>query len=129
MHKFFTEEVRRKVGRFAFLHSINFGLYEQYRRFIHTLELPYGTNFLSGSAAGLSGYLIVFPLDFSRGMMRNIKNPMAHKTQWEAAKITFQTLGIRGFYTHFGNSWLGVTLYRGIYFSMYPHVKVCRFIF
>mmetsp|Transcript_6208 Transcript_6208/g.7949 ORF Transcript_6208/g.7949 Transcript_6208/m.7949 type:complete len:132 (-) Transcript_6208:147-542(-) len=89
------------------------------------------SNVASGAAAGATGMLVVYPLDYLRtrvgvdvGVCKNTREFTGHV---DCFKKTLESDGIRGFYRGMGISISGVILYRAAYFGCFDTGKSMLF--
>lgn len=83
----------------------------------------------SGGAAGASSSLFVYSLDYAR--TRLASDAKATKNGGERQfnglidvyRKTLKSDGIAGLYRGFNVSWVGIIIYRGLYFGMYDSLK------
>ncbi|THZ16431.1 ADP,ATP carrier protein-like protein [Aureobasidium pullulans] len=85
-------------------------------------------NLASGTAAGATSLLFLYPLDYVRTRLANdVKNVTGSKRQFEGLMDVFEkTLasdGVYGLYRGFVPSVIGIIVYRGLYFSMYDNIR------
>lgn len=87
-------------------------------------------NIAAGGAAGASGLLFVYSLDYARTRLANDAKSAKKGgggRQFngivDVYKKTLASDGIRGLYRGFGPSVAGIMVYRGLYFGMYDSLK------
>ncbi|TIA58670.1 ADP,ATP carrier protein-like protein [Aureobasidium pullulans] len=85
-------------------------------------------NLASGTAAGATSLLFLYPLDYVRTRLANdVKNVTGSERQFEGLMDVFEkTLasdGVAGLYRGFLPSVIGIIVYRGLYFSMYDNIR------
>ncbi|CAJ1955628.1 unnamed protein product [Sphenostylis stenocarpa] len=86
-------------------------------------------NVASGAAAGASSSVFVYSLDYAR--TRLASDAKAGKKGGERQfnglidvyRKTLQSDGVAGLYRGFNVSWVGIIVYRGLYFGMYDSLK------
>lgn len=86
-------------------------------------------NLASGGAAGATSLLFVYSLDFARTRLANdakvtkIGGERQFNGLIDVYKKTLKSDGIAGLYRGFTVSWVGIVVYRGLYFGLYDSLK------
>lgn len=87
----------------------------------------FGSNILSGGAAGTMSLLFVYSLDFARTKLANDAKGKGGERQYngliDVYRKTLATDGIQGLYRGFVISAVGIFIYRGFYFGLYDSLK------
>jgi len=87
----------------------------------------FGSNILSGGAAGTLSLLFVYSLDFARTKLANDAKGKGGERQYngliDVYRKTLATDGIQGLYRGFVISAVGIFIYRGFYFGLYDSLK------
>merc|ERR1712044_76169 len=87
----------------------------------------FGSNILSGGAAGTLSLLFVYSLDFARTKLANDAKGKGGERQYngliDVYRKTLKTDGIQGLYRGFVISAVGIFIYRGFYFGLYDSLK------
>merc|ERR1712091_718091 len=87
----------------------------------------FGSNILSGGAAGTMSLLFVYSLDFCRTKLAADAKGKGGERQYngliDVYRKTLATDGIAGLYRGFAISAVGIFIYRGLYFGMYDTLK------
>ena len=88
-------------------------------------------NMASGGAAGGTSLLFVYPLDFARtrlsmdvGQAKKEGGTRKFKGLFDCLSKIYKKEGLLGLYWGFGISFIGIFLYRGLYFGLFDTGKV-----
>ncbi|KAJ1383322.1 Mitochondrial carrier protein [Sesbania bispinosa] len=86
-------------------------------------------NVASGAAAGASSSVFVYSLDYARTRLASDAKAVKQGGERQfnglidVYRKTLQSDGIAGLYRGFNVSWVGIIVYRGLYFGMYDSLK------
>merc|ERR1711936_494826 len=87
----------------------------------------FGTNILSGGAAGTMSLLFVYSLDYARTRLANDAKGKGGERQFngliDVYVKTLKSDGIQGLYRGFTISAVGIFIYRGMYFGLFDTLK------
>ncbi|XP_048127037.1 ADP,ATP carrier protein 1, mitochondrial-like [Rhodamnia argentea] len=123
------------VLRYFPTQALNFAFRDRFKRMFNFKQERDGYwkwfagNMASGGAAGATSLLFVYSLDYAR--TRLASDAKVAKTGGERQfnglidvyKKTLKSDGIAGLYRGFAVSWVGITVYRGLYFGLYDSLK------
>ncbi|ORX38079.1 putative ADP,ATP carrier protein 2, mitochondrial precursor [Kockovaella imperatae] len=122
------------VLRYFPTQALNFAFKDYYKTFFGRKRsdgyVPFLLgNIASGAAAGATGSLFVYSLDYARTRLSvDSKNASSGgKRQFDGLidvyKKTLKTDGVAGLYRGFNSSVMGIIVYRGGYFGLYDSIK------
>ncbi|CAI2376208.1 unnamed protein product [Moneuplotes crassus] len=116
------------IYRYFPTQALNFACKEKYKQYLNPYDKEkqpakffYG-NIISGSAAGATSLLIVYPLDFARTRLAadcGIHSQRQFSSLSNCIQTIYSKEQLRGLYRGIRVSLLGIVVYRGAYFGLY----------
>jgi len=123
------------VLRYFPTQALNFMVKDEVKKYLSFDKKKYGYglyfagNILSGGVAGGVSLMFVYSLDYARTRLTNDSKSEKHggKKQFnglmDVYKQTYQKDGVFGLYRGFVISFVGIFIYRGLYFGMFDSIK------
>jgi solute carrier family 25 (adenine nucleotide translocator) protein 4/5/6/31 len=112
---------------------LSFAFKDTFRDLFHTQNSSFNvrmlSNIVSGSLAGGTSIALLYPLDYARVrlIMDKQSAKLGDKKEFngliDVYRKTLALDGIRGLYRGFFISFLGIFVYRGLYFGLYDTFK------
>lgn len=123
------------VLRYFPTQALNFMVKDEIKKHLFFDKKKYGYgmyflgNILSGGVAGGVSLCFVYSLDYARTRLTNDSKSVKHGRQkqfngiMDVYKKTYQQDGIAGLYRGFVISFVGIFIYRGLYFGLFDSIK------
>lgn len=122
--------------RYFPIQALNFAFKDSFKRYLNPYDKSEKVKFFlgnvaSGSAAGATSLLMVYPLDFARTRLAvdvgRADSDRQFKGLGDCISKIMKSDGFTGLYRGFGISVIGIMLYRGAYFGLYDTGKPMLF--
>jgi len=120
------------VLRYIPTQALNFAFKDSVQAIFKTPEnapsyTKFGTNIVSGGAAGTLSLFFVYSLDYTRTRLANDAKGNGRERQFngiiDVYVKTLKSDGVQGLYRGFTISAVGIFIYRGLYFGLYDTLK------